>query len=469
MSDLSDYPVNPVLMVDDEKHLLQAYDLTLNYAGITNTIVCSDSRDTMGILKENDIEVMLLDLSMPHIQGEELLQQIVPEYPNLPVIIITGNDDIESAVECMKTGAFDYLLKPVEESRLVSSVKRALELRELKRENSMLKEGIVNKELRQPEAFSEIITVNDELKSLFRYMEAIAKTKEPVLITGETGVGKELIARAMHKVSDRKGAFVTSNVAGLDDQMFADTLFGHVKGAFTGAERSRAGLIEKAQGGTLFLDEIGDLEMTSQVKLLRLLQESEYYPLGDDEPRYTDALIVLATNQDLRRLMQEGKFRKDLFYRLNVHQIVIPPLRSRKDDIPALIDHFLEKAAEKLSKKKPTAPPELTSLLKMYHFPGNVRELESLVYDAVSRHTSKVLSLSSFKEAIKAELGDTGEEHTETAEAPASALVFPEKLPSLKEIQNLLVDEAMRRADNNQSIAASMLGISRQALNKRLK
>ncbi len=458
------YPQNPVLLVDDEEYLLQSFELTLNDSGINNIITVSDSREVESILESNEITAVFLDLSMPHISGIQLLDKIKQNYPQIPVVIITGDNELETAVKCMKMGAFDYIVKPVEESKLVSSAKRAIELRVLRSENEKLKNRLINNELQHPEAFEEIITVNDKMRSIFQYMEAIANTTEPILITGETGVGKELIAKAMHKLTGRKGQFVTTNVAGLDDQMFTDTLFGHKKGAFTDANQDRPGLIEKAKGGTLFLDEIGDLSLLSQVKLLRLLQEKEYYPLGSDEPKFSDALIIAATNKNLYVLQQEGKFRKDLYYRLNVHHISLIPLRDRLDDLPVLVDYFMEQAAKLFGKKKPTYPPELIKLLSTYHFPGNIRELQAVIFNAVSIHKSGILPLKPFYESLERKQEDFDEKEIKNL----NKVIFSEQLPTIKELTNELIKEAMKRSGNNQSIAAKMLGITRQALNKRL-
>lgn len=412
------YPEAPVLMVDDEFHILEGFTFMLKMGGIDNIIRCQDSRRVTKILEEKEVEVVLLDLTMPVIPGEELLDIIKNQYPEVPVIIVTGNNEIDIAVRCMQKGASDYILKPVEESRLIGSVKKAVELRGLRRENRLLKQKIILQKLDQPEAFYDIITRDEKMHAVFHYMEAIRKTSEPVLVTGETGTGKELVARAFHTLSGRQGKFVSVNVGGLDDQMFSDTLFGHRKGAFTDAVSGRAGFIESAASGTLFLDEIGDLSMPSQVKLLRLLQEKEYYPLGDDEPRYSDALIITATNKDLYMLQGEEKFRKDLFYRLDVHHIHLPPLRERLDDLPLLVDHFLEEAARSLGKRKPTPPPELYSQLSIYHFPGNIRELRSMIFKAVSLHKSKMLSLDTFKEYIRKSAVQGEETKAKTAGAP---------------------------------------------------
>jgi DNA-binding NtrC family response regulator len=414
------------------------------------------------------VEAILLDLKMPYISGDELLPTIVADFPDVPVIVITGADDVETAVNCMKSGAFDYMVKPVEKNRLLTGVKRAIEIRDLQRENRLLKAQVLSPELMNPDVFAEIITNSSTMKSIFRYIEAISTSPQPVLITGETGTGKELIAKAIHALHHPDGEFVAVNVAGLDDNVFTDTLFGHKKGAFTGADQARAGLIEKASEGTLFLDEIGDLSVASQVKLLRLLQENEYLPLGSDLTKRSNARVVVATNVDLESQLESGKFRKDLYYRLRTHHIHIPPLRDRKEDLPLLLNHFLDQCSNSLDKKKPTPPKELLILLQNYSFPGNIRELHSMIFDAVSSHTSGILSLETFKLLVSPEQQKNIKGSEEDLSSSSPIVTFHDQLPTLREIDDLLVMEAMQRAENNQSIAAMTLGISRQALNKRL-
>ena len=466
------HPRRPIMIVDDEEPILLAIDTTLRMAGMNNTITCGDSRKVIDIISEQPVELMLLDLNMPHVTGERLLDAVSRDNPDIPVIIVTGAVDVETAVRCIKAGAFDYVVKPVEEERLLTAVNRAISFQDLKRENLALRQHILADTLEKPEAFGEIVTNNQKMLLIFQYIESISQTSQPVLIRGETGVGKELIARTLHSLSGLPGNFVAVNAAGLDDNVFSDTLFGHVKGAYTGANRSRDGLIEQASGGTLFLDEIGDLNHASQVKLLRLLQEGEYFPLGRDRPRKSDARIVAATNRNLSRLLDTGEFRKDLNYRLRTHRIYIPPLRERLDDIPLLVEHFLEEAAKTLGKKKPTLSPELFTLLKNYSFPGNIRELQSMIIDAVSRHKSGVLSLQAFRSHIdRSQPKKTDRiEYLTGSSSKSPVIVFPgPDLPTIKQATDLLVQEAMQRADGNQSIAASMLGITQQALSKRLK
>ena len=460
----------PVVLVDDEEEILFGAGYLLNSHGIQSVTTLSDGRELIPLLQSEKAGVIVLDLFMPHVSGTELLPQLVQNYPEVPVIVMTASQELETAVSCMKEGAFDYLVKPVEESRFVSCVRRALEIRGLRREVGALRHSLIENGVKRPECFSHIITCQRDMQVLFRYIEAIADSREPVIIFGETGTGKELIAQALHQASGRTGKMVSLNVAGLDDNMFSDTLFGHVKGAFTGADRDRGGIIASAAGGTLFLDEIGDLNMTSQVKLLRLLQDHTFYPLGSDISQVSDARIVVATNQDLRAEMVRGKFRQDLFFRLSSHPINVPPLRNRPDDLPLLLQHFIEEAAQSQNKPVPTPPEELLILLSVYEFPGNVRELRSLVYNAVAQHRSgPVLSMQSFREVIRKEqtLPSIGKQGAETI--AGSTLAVTGRFPTLKEADLFLVKEAMRRATNNQGVAAALLGITRQSLNRRLK
>jgi len=462
------YPKEPILIIDDEKEFLHSVELILASNMINNVNLCNDSLDVPANLKNKNYSLILLDLNMPNLSGLELLPQIIEENPEIPVIIITAINDVESAVNCMKMGAYDFVVKPVDEARLITIVKRGLDIREIRSENTRLKQSILNRKLRDTKAFENIVTNNEQMRSIFQYIEAIADTKLPLLITGETGVGKELFAEAVHKVSGRIGKIVTVNVAGVDDTLFSDTLFGHKKGAFTGADKERKGLIEEAKEGSLFLDEIGDLSLESQVKLLRLLQDGTFYPLGSDLAKLTDARIIVATNKNIQKMQFENSFRKDLFYRLKAHRIHIPPLRDRKEDIPLLVDHFLEKASNELDKKKPTPPKELYTLLKNYAFPGNVRELEGIITDMVSRHTSGILSIDSINNIIDENSLINFDPISENSKSN-SEIIFPEVLPKLKEIEVQTINEALLRADGNQSIAAKILGISRRALNNRLQ
>ncbi len=461
----------PLFLVDDEPDALQGMALTLQAHGLGPVRRIQDPRLVLELLREEQPDCVVLDLTMPQLSGEEVLAHIRTHHPEVPVVVVTGVDLVASAVHCMRLGALDYLVKPVDEQRLIASLRRVRETMELSRENRVLREAMVKRDLSHPEVFERILTASPALLGVFRYVEAVAPSSQPVLITGETGTGKELLARAVHDASARPGEFVAVNVAGLDDQLFADTLFGHRKGAFTGAEGRRAGLIEAASDGTLFLDEIGDLAIPSQVKLLRLLQEHEYFPLGSDVAKRSKARIVCATHQDLQARQAAGDFRKDLFYRLRAHHVEIPPLRDRREDLSVLLRHFLVRASADLERPVPTPPPEIYDLLGAYSFPGNVRELEALVYDAVSRHRGGILSLDTFRAAVRSESGTAtiARERPSAPPAASAGVTFGEHLPSLKEVQDALVGEAIARCGGNQSAAAAMLGVSRQALNKRLR
>lgn len=458
----------PVLLVDDEPQILLSSSVILRSAGIKHVLTVEDSRRVLRLLAQQEVAVIVLDLSMPYISGIELLTEINNRFPQIPVIIMTATNEIDTAIKCMKAGASDYLVKPVEKERFVSSIKRTLEVCALREEVSSLKQHLLTDRLENETAFSSIVTISKKMRAIFQYVEVIAGTQQPVLITGETGVGKELIARALHDLSGRKGIFVPVNVAGLDDTMFSDTLFGHKKGAYTGADEAREGMIARASEGTLFLDEIGDMNEASQVKLLRLLQERKYYPLGSDVQRQSDARIIVATNHDIQRLITTGKLRRDLYYRLRAHQIYVPPLRERLDDIPLLLDHFLDEAAKSLNKKKPTPPRELSTLLSTYHFPGNIRELQVMVFDAVARHKTGILSMDSFRENVgQVSLSPPPGSQVRVQDKNFITATF-NKFPTLKEAESYLISEALKLAHGNQGIAASLLGITRQALNKRL-
>ena len=274
----------PILLVDDEPQLLHGVSVALRSAGFPQVLTLDDARRLPTLLREQPVGAVVLDLAMPHLSGRALLDQIASDHPDIPVVVLTATNDLATAVECMQAGAVDYLVKPVEQSRLASSLRRALEMRALQAELVSLKARVLEETPHERTAFAEIVTQDRSMFAIFRYIEAIAPSSQPVLITGETGTGKEIVARALHRLSRRPGELVTVNSAGLDDTVFADTLFGHTRGAFTGADRPRDGLVSVAGDGTLFLDEIGDLSITSQVKLLRLLQDGGYYQLGARPP-----------------------------------------------------------------------------------------------------------------------------------------------------------------------------------------
>jgi len=444
----------PVVVVDDDEEMLLIYRMLLKGHGVEHVVTFDDGQPLLPFLRRNEAAAVVLDLSLPTVSGQELLQRMVDEFPQLPVLIITGLTEIGQAVSCMRAGASDYLIKPIDNPLFIAAVDRALGLSVAGGETRV----------RQGGAFPDIVTEDPQMLKLLKRAKSVSRSGQPVLITGETGVGKELFAQAVHQCGGSRGEFVTVNVAGLDDAVFSDTLFGHRKGAFTGADQNRDGLIRKASGGTLFLDEIGELREVSQIKLLRLIQEHEYLPLGSDTPVASDAGIVVATNRDLKRLLEQGGLREDLYYRLCCHQIHVPPLRERSADIPILLEHFIAAAARQMGKPKPWYPADLPRLLERYPFPGNVRELQAMVYDAVALHEKGPLSLSGFRARLRPcdePPGAAGKQETVT--------VTFHGFPSMREAQTLLISEALRMSNGNQGEAATLLGISRQALNNRLR
>ena len=464
--------IGRVLIVDDEINTLKACSTLLKMSGLKDVVTESDSRRVLEVMSTGGIDIVVLDLFMPHINGMELLPRLRELHPQVPVIIVTAAYELERAVECIKSGAFDYLVKPVEHERMMITLQKAFESKALTDQVASLRDHLVEDRLDNPDVFEEIVSSSRKMRSIFQYLEVIAKSPQPVLITGESGTGKELVTRAIYRLSGCKGELVTVNLAGLDDAMFSDTLFGHKRGAFTGADQLRDGLIVKAANGVILLDEIGDLGESSQIRLLRLIQEREFYPVGSDTPRKSEARIVCASNKDLKELVASGRFRNDLYYRLNVHHVSLPPLRNRKEDIPLLLDHFIRQASNSLAISPPSYPKELLDLLAVYHFPGNVRELQGIVFDAVARSKSGKLSQEPFRQVMSA--GRTQAPVPTTSSTPGQD---PQGMleeiyghfPTLRESENYLIDYALKVAQGNQGTAATMLGLKRQTLNVRLK
>ncbi|NVN92808.1 MAG: sigma-54-dependent Fis family transcriptional regulator [Desulfuromonadales bacterium] len=467
-----------VLIVDDEINTLKACTTSLKMNGLRDIVTESDSRRVMDIMDGGGIDAVVLDLFMPHVSGMELLPKLREKFPQVPVIIVTAAYELERAVECVKMGAFDYLVKPVENERLTLTLLKALECRALTDQVSTLREYLVEDRLDHPDVFEDIVSCSRKMRVIFQYLEVIAKSPQPVLITGESGTGKELVTRAIHRLSGCKGELVSVNLAGLDDTMFSDTLFGHKKGAFTGADQLRDGLIVKAANGVILLDEIGDLGESSQIRLLRLIQEREFYPVGSDTPRKSETRIVCASNKDLKELVASGRFRNDLFYRLNIHHVELPPLRSRKEDIPLLLEYFIRQAAKTLAISPPSYPKELLDLLAVYHFPGNVRELQGIVFDAVARSKSGKLSQEPFRQVMSTVRLPAVRSQEPVSATPRIPGEDPRQdlleeifghFPTLREAEDYLIEVAMKRAKGNQGTAAAMLGLKRQTFNIRLK
>ena len=417
---------------------------------------------------------------MPELDGFEVLRQIKNAEPDIPVIMLSGTNESLDVVKAMRLGAFDFLIKPIEDyTEFQSIIERAIKVASLREEREGYKEKLLTGMLKDAEAFKPVITQNRAMFSTFQYIEVVSSTSQPVLLHGETGTGKDLLAKIIHELSGCKGQFVSVNIAGLDDHMLSDTLFGHLKGAFTGANTNRDGLLVKAEEGSIFLDEIGDIGPTAQVKLLRLLQEGDYYPVGSDFPRKSSARVITATHRDLRKLVDQGTFREDLFYRLHVHRIPLPPLRERPDDFLLLVAHFVEQASLDMGRTAPEISWELPSLLADYSWPGNVRELRAQIYDAMMRHPPGTpLSIENFADNILQAINNRPKMVSTTSFSDIckdSTCIFirepdgSERMPTIDEAVDLLIEQALKMTNNNQSTAAKLLNIDRTTLNRRIK
>lgn len=457
----------PILVLDDDRSFLDSVRRTLVSKNHADVITLNNSHNLLKTLEEREYAVLLMDWVMPDLGGADLLPVVVERYPDMPVIIMTGINDVEHIISCIKMGAFDYITKSIDTTRFLTSLEKAYQFNEISCQNRQLKKFLLGETLLTPEIFNGIITLNPHMQAIFKIIETMSRSSNPVMITGETGVGKELFARAIHRASGVNGNFVALNVAGLDDQMFTDTLFGHRKGAFTGAHDTREGMISKAQEGTLFLDEIGDLGSESQVKLLRLLQEKEYYRLGSDVLIKSNARIITASNVDFQTMVAHGQFRRDLYHRLLSHHIHIPALRERADDIPLLIDHYLQESAAALGRVAPALTREARNILESYQYPGNVRELINLVHDAVACSNSNTLDLKSFSGlAATGNLVFRDLSIIQDKQFQMHA-VFPH-FPTLESVEKLLIAEALRLSSGNKSIAADLLGVARSTLHRKI-
>lgn len=455
-----------VLLIDDDADFLaEAQRALKSHAIVSETL--QDSSQALQVLSQGKHSVVCLDWVMPELSGAELLTEIIRLYPHLPVIILTGVSDLGNVVTCIKQGAYDYITKPLDAAKLVSVVQKAFIAGELASQNRKLTGYLQGEPLVNPEFFSDIVTCSERMLAIFKIIEASRASRQPVLITGETGVGKELVAKAIHRASGLKGLMVTVNVASLDDTMLSDTLFGHKKGAYTGATENRMGLIEQAKGGTLFLDEIGDLSPASQVRLLRLIQQNEYYRLGSDVLHKSDARIITASNAHFERLLSSGTFRRDLYYRVSSLHLHIPPLRERREDILPLVRHYIEQFCSHMHRPIPRLSGEVRQALLNYDFPGNVRELVNRVSIALTYARTNLLMLEDFHE-----LKPGGKRPGTLLRRVGSQQfilhgVFPE-FPTLDEVEQFLVEEAIAESNGHRGIAAELLGVSRPTLQKRL-
>jgi DNA-binding NtrC family response regulator len=386
----------PMLVVDDDEGLLLSIKATLVSAGLPEPALVSDSRDALDLVRTQNFELILLDLMMPHLSGMEVLSQIKDEFPKMDCVIVSAMDDVESAVKSMNLGASDYLVKPLNSEKLVVVVNRTLKKHNLQHELELFGRQKVFADLKNPQAFAEMVAEDEAMALVFHQVEAVAHTDYSVVINGESGTGKEMLARVIHRLSNRAGApFYAVNMASFSKTIFEDEFFGHAKGAYTDAAADKRGFFEAAHGGTLFLDEITELDPSLQAKLLRVIEERELYRLGSTEVRDVDVRIIAATNRDINEEILKGRFRADLFYRINMYNIHIPPLRERKKDIAPLAGHFLARHGTANNKKIDSIGNDLIDRLLQYSFPGNVRELENIIAAGVLQEKGKHLTLAS--------------------------------------------------------------------------
>lgn len=444
-----------ILVVDDDEGLLKSMRATLLSAGMPEPALVSDSRMVMDLVRRHHFHLALLDLIMPHLSGMELLKQIKKEHPSVECIVITAVDEVSSAVQAIRYGAYDYLVKPLQAEKLLIAINNALERYHLRQGISVLIERQGFAELKNPGAFKAMVAEDESMAAVFHLAETGAATDYNLLITGETGTGKELLARILHNLSRRSSAtFVPVNMNTLSKTLFEDELFGHAKGSFTGAIGERKGFFEAAQGGTIFLDEIADLDLPMQGKLLRLIEERELYRLGSTVVRNVDVRVMAATNRDIRKETREGRFREDLFYRLCTFHVNIPPLRERKKDILPLAKHFLNVHAKKNRKKIHSIAPDLCDALMAYPFPGNVRELENVIASAVVLEKGSVLNLSSANN-----LAHFSGPSSNRAECPVT----------LAELEKRHIHKVLEATGGNRIRAAKVLGIGVRTLQRKLK
>ena len=444
-------PTESILIVEDEPKMRRLLELRLTEEGFA-VHSAPDAESGLSILNRERPELVLTDFRLPGMDGLEFLQAVKRVNAHLPVVIMTAHGSVESAVEAMKVGASDYVLKPFSLDELVLIIRKELDTHQLRDENRALRDAVGRRY-----SYENIVAASDKMQSVLSLVERVAPTNATVLIGGESGVGKDLIARAIHQHSQRaSGPFVKINSTAIPENLLESELFGYEKGAFSGAVTSKPGKFERADKGTLFLDEIGDVPASTQVKLLRVLQDREFERLGGTKSLKVDVRLIAATNRDLRAALEEGNFREDLYYRLNVVPIDIPPLRDRKEDIPPLARLFVERAARDLGRPVNGITPQAMKRLMEFHWPGNVRELENIIQRAVTLSNGTLLNLS-----------DIHIDEAPPRAASDSAPSLPEGM-TLEQWEEEMIREALRRAGGNKSQAARRLGLSRNALRYRL-
>ncbi|MDC7124671.1 MAG: sigma-54 dependent transcriptional regulator [Spirochaetales bacterium] len=441
-----------LLVVDDEKNIREGLGTSLEMDGY-NVLLASNGEEALKILNSKELDLIITDLRMPVLSGQELLKKVISSNPGLPVIVLTGHGTIETAVNAMRDGAYDFLTKPVNLDRLTLLVKRALQGRELATEHKALKAEV--ERLKSRQKFSRMIGKSSGMMRVMEIIEQVASTKASVLITGESGVGKELVADAVHELSDRKGkAFIKVHCAALSESLLESELFGHEKGAFTGALARKRGRFELAHMGSIFLDEIGEIDQSTQIKILRVLQEKKFERVGGEETVEVDTRIISATNRDLKEEIEKGSFREDLFYRLNVVQIHVPPLRERKEDISLLASSFLEEFSKENNKGVEGFEHKAMTALHSYNWPGNIRELRNCIESAVVMCHGNVITVDDLPPALQ----DTTDQNCIRICTGSS----------LAEAEKKIIIETLNSQKGNKSKTAEVLGIGRKTLHRKL-
>ena len=439
-----------ILIADDEKNIREGLSKALQLAGYQTQMAASGS-EALRVLESRAVDLVISDLRMPGLSGEQLLKRVVASYPAIPVIILTGHGTIESAVTAMRDGAYDFLTKPVNLDHLELLVKRALSRRQLVLENLALQ-----RELERRSESHKLVTASPPMKKAFEMVEQVAPSRASVLITGESGVGKELVASAIHSLSPRRGSrFVQVHCAALTETLLESELFGHERGAFTGAVSRRRGRFELADGGTILLDEIGEISQNIQIKLLRILQERAFERVGGEETLHVDVRVMAATNRDLKEEIERGRFREDLYYRLNVVRIHVPPLRERQADIALLAAGFLKEFAAENGKDLAGIKPAALTALRRYSWPGNVRELQNSMESAVVMARGTAIELHDLPPAVRS-----------AEDAPAIWLPLGS---TLDQGERAIIRATLSHQQGNKSRTAEVLGISRKTLHRKMR
>ncbi|PKN04799.1 MAG: hypothetical protein CVU74_05060 [Deltaproteobacteria bacterium HGW-Deltaproteobacteria-9] len=444
-----------ILIVDDEKVSLTSVRRILQWRGISDVEICDNGKDAIKKIREDDFDIVLLDLLMPDVDGLQVLESTKSFRPRTEFIILTAVDDIATTVRAIRQGAYDYLVKPVDNELLCLSIDRAYERKGLLAGLSATVSCAAGD---VPTSFSAIVTQNPRMKALISYAQVMARSGNPVMITGESGTGKELMARGIHRAGPSpSGPFVAVNVSAIPATMFESQFFGHARGAFTGAENSHQGFFEQADGGTLFLDEIGELPIGLQSKLLRVLEDKTFTPLGGVKPIEVDIRLISATNANIDLACQEGKFRIDLLYRLKSACIYLPPLREKKDDIPVLALHFLQKSCERHGKKINSFSPEAMDILIHKDYPGNIREMSQIVENAVIMADGSII-----------EPAHLGGEAVATVSSSSLSSLSSRRLCTLKENDAAHVMFVLNYTKGNRPESARILGITLRQLQRKL-